>query len=119
MRWTVVATTHKGRDLYHLRERRCPIQIILIFVPVTTDTDHYDRVLALAHAQGFTMGTSGPDKPAGMHSLSMIHGPFVLYGVNLEEVEAYIAESKVEGGERAPKLSSPFKNCGAAMLITR
>jgi hypothetical protein len=30
----------------------------------------------------------------------MIHGPFVLYGVNLEEIEAYIAESKVEGGER-------------------
>jgi len=64
-------------------------------------TDHYDRVLALAHAQGFTMGTSGPDKTGRyVHSLSMIHGPFVLYGVNLEEIEAYIAESKVEGGER-------------------
>ena len=28
-----------------------------------------------------------------MHSLSMLHGPFVLYGVNLEDVEEYIAES--------------------------
>ena len=64
-------------------------------------TDHYDRVLALAHAHGFTMGRSAPDKTGRyVHSLSMIHGPFVLYGVNLEDVEAYIAESKVEGGER-------------------